>query len=402
MGINFYRLIGNTDYTLCMEILNTDQTLWNKTQISVDKGSSTGLTIGNVGVSKHYHSYTDASNHQKFMYYHKIIVNFKKLSSGNKFFLHILVNIPQVGSDLSKYPKFFTGVYIITYGIMGTFSNIDPHKVYDYHTAFDIKPTEVQVVYNVEINANQKVIKNIKIDPNDKSSVAKIGQIETMNKFTINNLYRNYFEEVFDFTDASNYGLNRSSSGVVFNSLISISGDSSRNITVPNRTIDDIKKGGLDVTSYNINFSPSPGFSKYTLFIVFYHWRNRNFSLIKKNPSNSNFLLKLNYNKTNNKVNLTISKTTQNIVMPSSFNGKKIVMYIAESFSTGVTKVKISDYSSTITMSAVNYNHNQQFIFTNEGGLLSKILFSSNFYDADSEQYHKVILQEKLNGSYID
>ena len=81
---------------------------------------------------------------------------------------------------------------------------------------------------------------------------------------------------------------------------------------------------------------------------------------------------------------------------------KKIVMYIAESFSTGVTKVKISDYSSTITMSAVNYNHNQQFIFTNEGGLLSKILFSSNFYDADSEQYHKVILQEKLNGSYID
>ena len=87
--------------------------------------------------------------------------------------------------------------------------------------------------------------------------------------------------------------------------------------------------------------------------------------------------------------------------MPSSFNGKKIVIYMAESFNAGVTKVKISNYSSTITMSAVNYNHNQQFVFTNEGGLLSKILFSPNFYDTDSEQYHKVILQEKLNGSYI-
>ena len=32
--------------------------------------------------------------------------------------------------------------------------------------------------------------------------------------------------------------------------------------------------------------------------------------------------------------------------MPSSFNGKKIVIYIAESFSAGVTKVKISHYSS--------------------------------------------------------
>ena len=88
--------------------------------------------------------------------------------------------------------------------------------------------------------------------------------------------------------------------------------------------------------------------------------------------------------------------------IPSRFNGKKIVIYIAESFSAGVTKVKISHYSSSITMSAVNYNHNLQFVFTNEGGLLSKILFSSNLYDTDSDQYHKVILQEKLNGSYID
>ena len=191
-----------------------------------------------------------------------------------------MVNIPQDGTDLAVYPRQFSGVYIITYGIVGTFSNIDPDKVYDYHTAFDIKPTEV--VYNVDINANQKSIKNIKIDPNDKSSAATMGQIGAMTKFTINNLYRNYFEEVFDFTDASNYGLNRSSSGVVSNSLISIRGDSLRNISIPIKTIDNIKKGGLDVTGFNIKFSPSPGFSKYTLFIVFYRWRNRNFSMIKK------------------------------------------------------------------------------------------------------------------------
>ena len=36
---------------------------------------------------------------------------------------------------------------------------IDPDKVYDYHTAFDVKPT--QVVYNVDINANNKKILNI-------------------------------------------------------------------------------------------------------------------------------------------------------------------------------------------------------------------------------------------------
>ena len=291
---------------------------------------------------------------------------------------------------------------MIAYGIVGTFANIDPDKVYDYHTAFDIKPTEV--VYNVDINANQKTIKNIKIDPNDKSSAATMGQIEGMAKFTINNLYRSYFEEVFDFTDASNYGLVSGASGVVFNSLISISGNSARNISIsPNKTIDYIKKGGFNVGGSNVNFSPSSGVTKYTLFIVFYHWRNRNFSLIKKNPHSSNTLVKINYDKTNNKVNLTIHRTTQSITMPSSFNGKKIVLYIyIYSFSEGVTKVKLSDYSGTITMSAVNYNQIQQFIFTTEDGVLSKILFSSNFYDIHSDQYHKVMLQEKLDGAYID
>ena len=158
MGINFYRLSANTDYTLCLEILNTDYQLWHKSQISVDKGTSTGLSIGNVVVRKFSHSYSDSKGQKQIMYYHRIIINFRKLSSGNRFFLHILVNIPQDGTDLAVYPRQFSGVYIIAYGIVGTFSNIDPDKVYDYHTAFDIKPT--QVVYNVDINANNK--KNIK------------------------------------------------------------------------------------------------------------------------------------------------------------------------------------------------------------------------------------------------
>ena len=323
MGMNFYRLATSTDYTLCIELLNTEYLLWHKTQISVDKGSSSGLTIGNLSIRKLSHRYTDSRGRAQFMYYHRIIINFRKLLSYSRFFLHVSVNIPQSGTDLLVYPRQFTGVYMIAYGIVGTFANIDPDKVYDYHTAFDISPTEVK--YNVDINLNQKSIKNIRSDPNDLTSAATIGQINGLTKFTINNLYRSYFEEVFDFTDASNYGLISGASGVAFNSLISISGNSARNISIlPNKTIDYIKKGGLDVGGSNINFSPSSGVTKYTLFIVFYHWRNRNFSLIKRNPSNSNTLVKINYDKTNNKVNLTIHGTTKSITMPSSFNGKKL------------------------------------------------------------------------------
>ena len=30
MGINFHTLVGNTHYTLCIEIINTNYKLWNK------------------------------------------------------------------------------------------------------------------------------------------------------------------------------------------------------------------------------------------------------------------------------------------------------------------------------------------------------------------------------------
>ena len=107
MGINFYRLTSNVDYTLCLEILNTDYQLWHKSQISVDKGTSTGLTIGNVGVRKLSHRYSDSKGQTQFMYYHRMVVNFWKLSSGNKFFLHIVKSIPQDGTDLAVYPRQF-------------------------------------------------------------------------------------------------------------------------------------------------------------------------------------------------------------------------------------------------------------------------------------------------------
>ena len=115
------------------------------------------------------------------------------MTNGNKFFLHILVNIPNVGNDLSVYPMQFSGVYLIAYGIMSSVSNIDPDKVYDYHTAFDIKPLEVE--YNVDINANNKKILNIALDKNQNNSAATVGMVKEFIPFTKNLVYRHYFEE---------------------------------------------------------------------------------------------------------------------------------------------------------------------------------------------------------------
>ena len=399
MGINFYRLTANADYTLCLEILNTEYLLWHKSQISVDKGTSTGLSIGNVSVRKLSHRYSDSKGQTQFMYYHRIIVNFRKLSTGNKFFLHILVNIPQDGTDLAVYPRQFSGVYIITYGIVGTFSNIDPDKVYDYHTAFDIKPTEV--VYNVDINANNKKILNINLDRNSNNSAATVGIVKEIHPFTKNYIYKKYFEDFFDFNDANIYHLNKTSSGVVFNSLSSITGNSARNITFPTKTIDNVKDGGLNVNGYTISYSSASKLTSYTLCIVFTLWRNRNFSITKKDSISNQTLLFLYYLNVNNTLNLHIANTRKNISIPGSFNGKKVVLWLTESINNHVTKVKISNYSSEIVANVVSHSSNQKFEFLNQDGVIEKFMYSPNFYDTDSVEYHKILLQEKLNGSYI-
>ena len=58
---------------------------------------------------------------------------------------------------------------------------------------------------------------------------------------TTNNVYRQYFEEFYDFADADSYGINIGSSGVIINSL-------KPNITPPpNKDLSDIRKDGLNV-----------------------------------------------------------------------------------------------------------------------------------------------------------
>ena len=393
MGVNFYRLQNNTDYTLCLEFYNTEYLLWHKTKITVDKGSSTGLTLNRVTIKKLSHKYSS-----NFLYYYRVIINFRKLSSG-RFFLYTTIDIPQSGIDLNVYPSKFLGNYLVAYGIVGTLSDIDPDKVYDYHTAFDIKPTEVS--YNVDINANQKEIKNVKLNRQDDDSVATVALVKEIVPFTKDALYRLYFSEVYDFSNADSYKINPSASGIVFNKLSSSSHNSLREMDITNKTIDNIKKEGLNVNNYTVSFTIPDNTTDFTLCIIFYHWRNRSFGIYKKNSLNIK-LLDLEYKNNNQQLILDVGRLGRSETsMLSSFSEKKNVIWLTQSSNNNITKAKINNYNSLLSVSRVQNSIQQKFEFTTQDGVLCKIMFSPNFYDTDSEKYHKVMLQEKIDGSYI-
>ena len=276
---------------------------------------------------------------------------------------------------------------------MSKVSNIDPDKVYDYHTAFDIQKTQVK--YNVDINANQKAIKNIKLERGSNNSAATVGMVKELipfTTFTTNYIYRQYFEDFYDFTDATKYKLVTGSSGAVFTGVNPNLGFQST------KDLSFISPEGLRNLDYAIKLT-KPQSSNFTICIVFQLWFNRNFSLIPQSVSVGSLFLKF-----IKKLNIFCLKRGQkqvNITLPNSFNGKYVVIWMIGNGNTNIIKAAISNNPAKLSLNtAVNFgNHN--FNFKSEDGIIKKFMYSPNFYDFDSEQYHRVMLQEKLNGSYI-
>ena len=132
-----------------------DYQLWHKSRISIDKTTSKGLTIGIVEVKKNSHPYSDSNNNVEYIYYHRVIVNFRKTAADQLYQLHLLVEILQDGIDLQTYPQQFTESYIIAYGIIGAESDLDAEKIYEYHTAYEIKPTEVKMNVPLDMNGQR-------------------------------------------------------------------------------------------------------------------------------------------------------------------------------------------------------------------------------------------------------
>ena len=222
----------------------------------------------------------------------------KKTAQSLPYILDIPVDIPQAG---------------VAYGIEGQVPDVDADKVYDYHTAFDIKPTEVS--YNVDINANGKAIRNIKLERDSNNSVATVGYVKEIIPFTKNSLYREYFEEYYDFSGATNYNLNIGVSGVVFTGI-------NPNLTFQSsKDLNFINTNGLRLQNnyFSVAIPNNPNF---TICIVMKLWTNRNFNIFFGTFS---FPLKvLSFNKVSKELTLLTSSTSTKFTIPSLFNGKKL------------------------------------------------------------------------------
>ena len=156
----------------------------------------------------------------------------------------------QAGSDLGVYPANFNKYYLIAYGINGETMDLDPNKTYDYHTGFDIQPSNV--VYNVVLDMNRKKILNIVPDKSRNNSTATVKMVKDLETkiapYKKNNVYREIFEEFYEFTDASNYKLTFGASGITFTGI-------NPNLTFPQMNIANVQDGGLRLQNQTLDLT---------------------------------------------------------------------------------------------------------------------------------------------------
>ena len=404
MGINCYQLDKDKHYTLCIENPNSDYQLWHKSVATIDKTTSQRVTIAGFTLQKFSHQYTNSNGNVEYMYYIKIIVNFQKTVTNLPYSLHLYVNIPQAGIDLNIYPTNWTKNWIIAYGVFGKVSSIDPQKTYDYHTVFDIKPTEV--VFNVDLDMNRKKILNIAPDKtrnNSAATVKMLKDLETkLSPRTKNNAYREIFEEFYDLSDAGIYKIASHPPGIIFYGLLP-------NMTFFNINVANIEKGGLRIQNKPLNLAL---FSKksFTICVVMQLWLNRAMYIktfmINEADEKPHFI----YDKTTKKLTLqtnglkigTANETF--ITLLDSFNGKRVVFWLTKKGIGGTPTVKasISNHSATLTLSsALASQSNYTFRTSSEDAVIHKVMYTPNFYDLDSIEFHRIMIQEKLSRSYV-
>ena len=100
----------------------------------------------------------------------------------------------------------------------------------------------------------------------------------------------------------------------------------------------------------------------------------------------------------------TGSTNETSITLLNSFNSKRVVFWLTKKGTGGdlTVKASISNYSGTLTLSsALASQSTYTFRIFSEDTVIHKIMYTPNFYDLNSIELHRIMLQEKLNGSYV-
>ena len=163
--------------------------------------------------------------------------------------------------------------------------------------------------------------------------------------------------------------------------------------------IANVQEGGLRLQNQTLDLTL---FSKKELYYLCYYAITANRSMsIKTIMSNGTYEKPhLIYDHTTKKLKLQTNNDDEaTITVLDSFNGKRVVFWLTKN-GTGfrlVVKESISNHSATLMrLSNLASQNSYKFQITSENAVIHKKMYSPNFYDFDSMQYHKIKIKRLI------
>ena len=258
-----------------------------------------------------------------------------------------------------------------------------------------------------DLDLNNHKIENLDdpLNEGDACNKRSLNIVETkineLSYYTKDYIYRTIFgNDFYDLEETSTYNLVNGASGVA------ISGLRPNFILGTNRLINFYSpKYGLQlnikthIRTVNI-FKHNTSF---TFFMSFLHDTTKTCEISWSNTVNFHVKFHPRYQITDKKLIIDTRSTTYEKTFTTDFQNKQIFVWICYNGSNNLHKFSLSNYSSHVqeTFAApVNFQSRQLEIDYN--GYVKKVGLIDKFIDIGSLEFHKILLEEKRNGSYLE
>ena len=375
IGFNIYSLDIGT-YTIVFEFYPPEMT---NIQLSCNASSA----------------YIHKTVQRDFADYSKLLVQFNNNSKQTPDYIYLTMH----GTATS-----IAECHLVVYGVKDWSDSVQP-SVYDGVDNMMFKYVNGDMVMQTDLNMNDKKIINLSNPVDDGDAVNKLS-LDSVSYWTRNHIYRSIFPEFYDLLETSRFNIVKNVMGIVVDKI------HPNLILEKDRFINDYDSvNGLKLsrkthilTSTQFNQSRS-----FTFFMSFKHDDTKTCIISWSHTTPLPIKLYPRYEVTANQFRMDFGRrkgsgwVVQTISFPDDFKNKQLCIWVCYNAASRLYKMALSNFSTHINHSlsrSINFQSNQLEIDYNS--FVNKVGFVDKFIDIDSLDFHRILLEEKRNGSYLE
>ena len=374
IGFNIYSLDIGT-YTIVFEFYPPEMT---NIQLSCNASSA----------------YIHKSVQRNFTNYSKLLVQFNNNSKQTPDYIYLTMHGTATQS---------AQCHLVVYGIKDWSDSVQP-SVYDGVDNMMFKYVNGDMVMQTDLDMNDKKIINLPNPVDDGDAVNKLS-LDSVSYWTRNHVYRNIFPEFYDLLETSRFNLVNNVMGIVVDKI-------HPNLFLEkDRFINDYDSvNGLKLSRKTHILTPTQ-FNQsrsFTFFMSFKHDDTKTCIISWSHTTPIPIKLYPRYEVTADQFKIDFGRrkgvgwVIQTTTFPSDFKNKQLCIWICYDASKRLYKMALSNFSTHINYSlsrSINFQSNQFEI--DYLGFVNKVGFVDKFIDIDSLDFHRILLEEKRNGSYL-